>query len=121
MTKLHTICPKCYSTRIRVKLGAYTVKDKDNNIISAADSFSEVHECPDCCYEGLDVWNGNDSLVLFLKERPWKKMSAKQAEPKTVPKTGLAESADAAKQEEQPEAVLLPAIASQKQLQEIKL
>lgn len=77
MSKLQQICPSCFSTRIRVRIGGggYT----ENGIYRIPDDFGEIYECPDCSFQGAGVLDGNPKLVDFLVSKRAGLRKARQA------------------------------------------
>jgi len=85
MSKVHQICPTCFSTRIHVKLGGggYT----ENGVFRIPDDFGEVYECPDCRFQGVGIVEGNSKLVdfLFKKKADLKRASIARKQAVEIP------------------------------------
>jgi len=63
----YKICPKCLSTKISVEKGTHFVKV--DGILKLPDDFSELHKCKECHYQGMEIIEGNEHLLEFLKKR----------------------------------------------------
>lgn len=69
------ICPRCYSTSVRIRPGHQIYRE--GNILMTPD-YGEVHFCEKCGYHGVQVIEGNEVLIKFLKERPFGKKERKE-------------------------------------------
>lgn len=58
------ICPKCYSDKIHVRIGASNRHAKID--FSSGDDF---YECPACDFYGNVILEGNDRFIAFLREQ----------------------------------------------------
>lgn len=67
MSKIQQICPACFSTRIRVKIGGGGYNE--GGFYKIPEDFGEVFECPDCTFHGVGILEGNEKLVGFLFEK----------------------------------------------------
>ena len=74
LAKIHQICPSCFSTRIRVRIGGGGYRE--DGIYKVPEDFGEIYECPDCSFQGPNILDGNLKLADFLKQ---KKLALKQA------------------------------------------
>ncbi|MEW6295635.1 MAG: hypothetical protein AB1467_05075 [Candidatus Diapherotrites archaeon] len=79
---IKTICPKCFSTKIKVKHGAQLYREGD--FLKIPDDFAEVHYCDECGYHGINVIDGNEVLIKFLKENPFRGKRKEIEQPKEM-------------------------------------
>ncbi len=67
MTRFLKVCPECYSSSVKVKMGGGGFVE--DGIMSTDSDMGEVYECPVCRYRGADVIHGNEALLGFLKDK----------------------------------------------------
>ena len=80
MAGIQQICPSCFSTRVRVRIGGGFYSE--DGICRIPDDFGEIFHCPDCEFKGAGILEGNSRLVDFLhlkKHELRKESSRKQA------------------------------------------